>query len=397
MRNNVVANWTGGYGTLLNYGSWANVVNNSYFGSHHALSLLSARGYVAGNLSADGANLNTVGTEGSPFPSASVTTQSACTAAQLVLAGAGARPLDSVDQQFLARIPALSCSGSSSAASLQVSSTSLAFDGTVGGLDPAPQPLSITNGGSGSLAWTATTVTGGAWLSVGPAAGTAPSTATVTTDPGGLSQGIYQGSIVITAPGATNSPRTIQVTLVVESAPSDQGIVQADIGEGQNDAREFSTGVVRTNEGYLSLGQGNGVALRFNDVDVPRGAVIQSAVVELYGVGALTTSVAIRYAAEDVGNSAPFTTGNRSLSSRPRTQASVDDAPGSWVTGDFNSSPDLRAIVQEVVERSDWRPGNSLTVFIDDSDSDGVRRVGSFETSRSPSRAARLTVIYEVP
>ena len=113
LRNNVVANWRS-YGTLLHEGVWANVVNNYYTGAHKALALVSARGYVSGNLSADGVELNRVGTQESPFPSAPVTTQDACTAARLVLAGVGARPLDGIDQQYLARIPAPSCRGASS-------------------------------------------------------------------------------------------------------------------------------------------------------------------------------------------------------------------------------------------------------------------------------------------
>ena len=114
MRNNVIANWAKGYATLLHHGVWVNLVNNYYTGSHKAISLVSARGYVAGNLSADGVNLNGLGTVESPFPSAPVTTQDACTAARLVLAGAGARPLDSVDQLFLAQIPVPSCLSPSS-------------------------------------------------------------------------------------------------------------------------------------------------------------------------------------------------------------------------------------------------------------------------------------------
>jgi pectate lyase len=397
VRNNVIANWDNGYGTLVYEGAWANLVNNYYTTSHKAVSVLSARAYVAGNLSADGVNLNGAGNEARPFPSAPVTTQDACTAARLVLAGAGVRPLDSVDQLFLSRIAVPSCSGASS--SLQVSSSNLAFDATAGGLDPLPQQLTVTNGAGGALAWTASanTTGGGSWLAVSPAAGTAPSTLTVTGRPDGLAAGIYQGTVVVTAPGASNSPRSVQVALVVDAAPSEEGVTDASVAIGADDAREYSTGVVMTNESFIYLGRGNLVGLRFRDVDVPQGAVIQSAVVEMYGVGALTSSVAIRYAAEDVGNSAPFTTGSRSLSSRARTQAAIDDVPDSWTLGAFNPSPDLRAVIQEVVERPDWSLGNSLTLFIEDSDSSSVRRIGSFEGSPSPTRAARLTILYQVP
>ena len=292
IRNNVIANWTNGYGTLIWVGAWANVVNNYYTASNKAIQVLSARAHVVGNLSANGVDLNTSGNETSPFPTASVLTQDACTAARQVLSGAGVRPLDSVDQQYLAAIAVPSCPG---------------------------------------------------------------------------------------------------------SAASEDGRVQADVALGEDDAREYVTGIVRTNEGYLSVGRGNLVALRFSQVNVPQGAVIQSAVVELYGVASTAGRVSLRYAAEDAGDSAPFEPVHWALSTRARTHAFVDDVPDSWSTGMFNASPDLRALVQEVVERTDWGPGNSLTIFIEDSESVETRRVGSIEMAPSPSRAARLTIDYLVP
>jgi pectate lyase len=397
LRNNVIANWTNGYGTLIYFGAWANVVNNYYTASNKAIQVLSGRAHVSGNLSANGAPLNGVSNMTSPLPSAPVTTQDACVAAQQVLAGAGVRPLDSVDQQYLAAIAVPSCAGASS--SIQVSPTSLAFDATAGGLDPAPQQLTVVEQGGESAPWTAvaTTTSGGPWLAVIPASGTTPGTLTVRTDPGNLAQGIYRGTLVVTAPSATNSPRSIPVTLVVDPAPTEEGRVEVGIRAGGDDAREHSNGVVRANEGYILLGRYTLAGFRFSDVNIPRGAVITSAVVELYGVGATAGQVNLRYTAEDVGDSAPFGTDIRELSTRPRTQASVEDIPDTWSTGEFNASPELRALVQEVVERADWHPGNSLTILIEDSESAQTRRVGSFEGAPSPSRAARLTIQYEIP
>jgi hypothetical protein len=65
-----------------------------------------ARAYTEGNVSGDflDIDLDDVGTENAPFPAAPVTTDDACTAARLVLEGAGARPLDSIDVQYLAPV-----------------------------------------------------------------------------------------------------------------------------------------------------------------------------------------------------------------------------------------------------------------------------------------------------
>ena len=405
-RNNLVWAWgTGiGFGTWVEHGARANIVNNLYKaqGGNAALSLMVdtlGRAYTAGNMSADGLNVNLAGNQATAFPAAAVDTQSACAAAQLIVANVGMRsPIDSVDAAYLAGIALPFCQSPS--ASLVVTPTSLGFRASSGGPDPAAQQLAVAEQGGGNLAWTATatTVSGGSWLSVSPASGTTPSSLAVATDPGGLGPGTYRGSVVVTATGATNSPRTVPVTLVVDEIPSGEGVVEAAVSAGVDDAREYSaTGVVRTTESYLSLGRSNLVALRFSDVDVPKGAVIQSAVLELYGAGALTADVRIRYSAEDVGNSGAFTTAARNLSSRARTQAVLDDVPGSWSLGEFSASPDLKDIVQEVVSRPDWGTGHSLTIFLEDRGSSGVRRVGSFEWRPSPSAAARLTIQYEMP
>jgi len=108
MRNNLVWDWTE-YGTLVWYGPRANVVNNYYSSSNNAITVASARAYVAGNVSADNIDINLQGTEPTPFPAPPVETQDACAAAHLVLANAGARPLDSLDQQYLSTITIAPC------------------------------------------------------------------------------------------------------------------------------------------------------------------------------------------------------------------------------------------------------------------------------------------------
>ena len=408
IRNNLIWGWGSGsgFGTWIQHGARANIVGNFYKaqGGNAGLALVVdaqtlARGHTSGNVSADGLDLNRIGNAVNPFPSAPVDTQGACAAAQLVVAQAGVRPVDSVDTQYLAGISIPFCQGASTR--LEVSASSLAFGAGPDAPAPAPQQLAVVEQGGASLAWTATatTASGGSWLTVTPAVGTTPSTLTVTTDPDGLADGIYRGTVVVTAPGATNSPQSVAVTLVVDPAPSVEGLVELEAGIAvkADDAREYSNGVVRTGESSIDLGRGNFVALRFSGVQIPRGAVIQSAVVELYGVSSLTSSVAIRYLAEDAGDSLALGTLAWSLSSRPRTQAFVDDAPAVWNPGVFNASPELKAIVQEVVEHSDWASGHSLTLFIADNGSDRTRRIGSFESSPSPSRGARLTILYQVP
>ena len=80
-----------------------------------------------------------------------------------------------------------------SPAAIAATPTSLQFTASAGGASPSSQSLQIANSGGGTLAWTATAsaASGGSWLSVTPASGTAPSTLSVSVSTAGLSAGTY--------------------------------------------------------------------------------------------------------------------------------------------------------------------------------------------------------------
>ncbi|MBI1747735.1 MAG: hypothetical protein HYR55_14275 [Acidobacteria bacterium] len=98
-----------------------------------------------------------------------------------------------------------------------LSPTSLSFRGTQGCQNPTNQTLSLTNGGGGTLSWTA--VTDSPWLTVSPALGTAPSQVAVSVNTSALTAGNYSGTITINAPGAVNTPQTATVSLTVDQSP----------------------------------------------------------------------------------------------------------------------------------------------------------------------------------
>ena len=106
-------------------------------------------------------------------------------------------------------------------------------------------------------------------------------------------------------------------------------------------------------------------------------------------------SIRIRYRGEATDNSLPFTGTVESLGTRSTTDAFVDDVPGPWKHMAYNASPDLRAIIQEIVDRPNWRSGNSLTVFVADNGSDLLRAVGSLDDKRE--RASILRITYWSP
>jgi hypothetical protein len=168
MRNNVVWDWGTGYGTLVHGGARANVVRNYFaspasaiFDKREALWVCAgspnclagnpvefARAFIRSNVHGDGLTrqINEQSTEAEPFPAPAVTTTDACTAAHAVLAGAGPRYLDAVEQGYLAAITLPGCTAGTAASTTSLASSAnpsddrsvVTFTATVAPVDTSP-------------------------------------------------------------------------------------------------------------------------------------------------------------------------------------------------------------------------------------------------------------------
>jgi hypothetical protein len=61
----------------------------------------------------------------------------------------------------------------------------------------------------------------------------------------------------------------------------------------------------------------------------------------------------------------------------------------------YAASPELAAIVQEIVDQAEWRSGHSLTLFVDDHGSASRRRVVAFDNARLTGAGAVLVIRYQ--
>jgi uncharacterized protein (TIGR03437 family) len=113
-------------------------------------------------------------------------------------------------------------------ASLVVSPQALTFNYTVGAAVPASQGVSITNTGGGTLSWTASADS--AWVVLSPLSGTGPATLSVSVNPATLSAGTFPATVKIAATGATGSPVSVSVTLVVQAPQPTVSITAVDNG-----------------------------------------------------------------------------------------------------------------------------------------------------------------------
>jgi hypothetical protein len=196
------------------------------------------------------------------------------------------------------------------------------------------------------------------------------------------------GSHSITAvarDGAGNERTSAAVQFLIDNPM----VLSRPISAGADDADELQDGTVARAGGDLELGNDHGVpttnGLRFTGVSVPRGARITRAQIQFTvdEKGTDASSLNIRAQASD--NAGAFASTAFNLSSRPVTSAFTGWSPPQWLTpgtaGADQRTPNLSALVQEVVDRPGWSAGNALAFLVTGS---GRRTAESFEGGAPP-------------
>jgi Big-like domain-containing protein len=171
---------------------------------------------------------------------------------------------------------------------------------------------------------------------------------------------------------ATDVPTGITITQTAQVAFKARTVLDVRIAASADDAEESATGSMSIGstdlELVFDLGTDQTVGMRFAGVAIPRGAAITNAYVQFQTdeTGAAPTNLTIVGQATD--NATPFTYLVAKIAPRPRTAAAVAWAPPGWSipdeTGPAQRTPDLAAVLQEIVNRPGWASGNALALII---------------------------------
>lgn len=169
------------------------------------------------------------------------------------------------------------------------------------------------------------------------------------------------------------------------------------IRTGIDDVEEASTGTMYTSSTDLELvddtgANGNGtnqtIGLRFQGLMIPPAATITNAYIQFTVDEVDTGATSLLIEGENEDNSATFTTAASNLSTRTRTSpaSAVAWSPVSaWstvgVAGVDQRTPDLSAIVQEIVNRGGWTATNAMSFILTGT---GKRTADSFEGGNPP-------------
>lgn len=137
------------------------------------------------------------------------------------------------------------------------------------------------------------------------------------------------------------------------------------------------------------------VGVRFQNIQIPQGATIVSSELEFRIRSTNSAAASLTVYGQAVDDAATFAGTNFNISSRAKTTASVawNNLPNP-AAGQALTTPDLTAIVQEVVNRGGWASGNDMAFIIQaQGTASGPRNVEAYETS--PGRAPYLRITYQ--
>jgi len=189
-------------------------------------------------------------------------------------------------------------------------------------------------------------------------------------------------------------------------------IIQKSPGQSSDDVQrspppDYWSMVAALEVGYTnSTYYAQGCGIRFPNVTVPQGNTIVAAYLTLkcsYSRDANTVNS--RISAEKVDDAPTFADDAAAFDARwaNRTTARVDwDAIPAWTAGVSYNSPDIKSVIQEIIDRPGWASGQAIVIFWEDFEdrsthASNVRRTAYAWDYGSGANKAILTIEYEPP
>jgi hypothetical protein len=171
------------------------------------------------------------------------------------------------------------------------------------------------------------------------------------------------------------------------------------VGTMKLDSSDLELGEKSSGEGLMNIG------LRYNNISIPKGVIINKAFIQFNTDNTGSNPVELTIYGENSGNAQSYSVSLGDLSSRPLTSANEIWSVPEWVNigdrGNAQKTINIASIIQEIVNRSDWEPGNSINIIMKHSgvslnatSSSGGREAENYSPS-APEHGAELTIQYQ--
>jgi hypothetical protein len=177
-------------------------------------------------------------------------------------------------------------------------------------------------------------------------------------------------TIIASVTDAAGAQAMAQIGVTVNAVGT--GFLDVRVAAGSDDAEEeLGPGTMYRGSSDLELvddGFNQIVGLRFNNITIPPGAVISRAYVQFQVDEATSTAASLTVRGEASDNAVTFVNTLGNISLRPKTTSAVAWTPAAWTVngqaGIAQQTPNIAPVVQQIVNRSGWRSGNSLVILI---------------------------------
>ena len=171
--------------------------------------------------------------------------------------------------------------------------------------------------------------------------------------------------------------------------------IQIPISTGVDDVEEEENGLIYSNSTDLELiddgGEQQIIGLHFKNIQLPQGAAIEQAYIQFRTDEVSNGACELNIYGEAVDDATSFSTTLFDVSNRTSTNGLVNWSPDNWsvvgAAGLTQQTPNIKIIIQEIINQSDWEFGNSLNILISGS---GRRVAEAFEGD--PDFAPKLII-----
>jgi len=169
------------------------------------------------------------------------------------------------------------------------------------------------------------------------------------------------------------------------------------IAVDSDDAREVANdSALHLNDASIQMGRHPGnnkvqnCGYRFNAVTIAQGTTITSAKLTLTAAGDSTAEPTLIIDGEDADDAATFSTW-ANWDARVHTTATATWDPPNTTTNEEIDTPEIKTIVQEIVDRDGWSSGNDMVIFIYDNGSN-LEWLNVVAYDGTAGKAALLTI-----
>ncbi|MDB4632500.1 PQQ-binding-like beta-propeller repeat protein [bacterium] len=166
----------------------------------------------------------------------------------------------------------------------------------------------------------------------------------------------------------------------------------------EDDAEEAQDGNVKLDSSDLEFFKDDKldqvIGMRFRQLQIPRGQMLKSARIQFTAKDPSKEPTEFIFKIEDNVDAAQFKSEAKHITSRKATDGEVRWSPEPWETKDASRkrqrSPNLISLIQPIIDRDDWKPGNSIAFMVSGT---GHRNAVSFDGKKE--HAPKLILDYE--